>query len=255
VSLGVPPDPFSDTGQDWGLPTYRWDRIAASGYAWMRQRGSRMATLYDGYRVDHLVGWFRTFGRPRDGAEPFFSPADEAAQIVQGEAILRILASSGATIIAEDLGVVPPFVRESLARLGVPGCKVMRWERDYDLPGQPLIDPARFPALSAALTGTHDTETLAEWWVGEGHTGIPWSEATRDELLQSAYGAGSNELFMPMQDIFGWTERINTPATVGDHNWTWRLPWRVDEMPGVAEAAERAEFCRHLAAHTHRGRQ
>ncbi len=254
VSLGVPPDPFSDTGQDWGLPTYRWERIAASGYAWLRQRGSRMAALYDGYRVDHLVGWYRTFGRPRDGREPFFNPADEPAQIAQGEAILRILASSGATIIAEDLGVVPPFVRESLARLGVPGCKVMRWERDYDLPGQPLIDPARFPAQSAAMTGTHDTETLAEWWAGDGHTGTPWSGETRDTLLQSAYGAGSNDLFMPMQDIFGWTDRINIPATTGDHNWTWRLPWRVDEMPGVPEAVERAGFCRQLAARTRRGR-
>ncbi|HEX5069244.1 MAG TPA: 4-alpha-glucanotransferase, partial [Vicinamibacterales bacterium] len=243
VSLGVPPDAFSALGQDWGLPAYRWDRIAETGYAWLRHRAARMAALFDGFRVDHLVGLYRTYQRPPNG-DPFFSPGDEAAQLAQGEAILRILIDTGATIIAEDLGVVPPFVRQSLARLDVPGCKVMRWEREWNAPGQPLVDPASYPARSAAMTGTHDTETLAEWAAGEG--GLTWSGGVRDALLASAYGAGSDELFMPIQDVFGWTDRINIPATIGPHNWTWRLPWRVDEMPSVAEARERAEFCRRL---------
>jgi 4-alpha-glucanotransferase len=121
VSLGVPPDAFSATGQDWGHPTYRWDRIAATGFSWIRNRARRMAALYDGYRVDHLVGLYRTFGRPPVG-EPFFNPFDEPTQIAQGETILRMLAETGAAIIAEDLGVVPDFVRASLSRLGVPGC-------------------------------------------------------------------------------------------------------------------------------------
>jgi 4-alpha-glucanotransferase len=253
VSLGVPPDAFSDLGQDWGLPLYRWDRIAESGYAWVRERAARMAALYDGYRLDHLVGLYRTYGRPKNG-DPFFSPGEEPAQIAQGEAILRILIDTGATIIAEDLGVVPPFVRRSLDRLDVPGCKVLRWEREWDEPGQPLTNPARLPARSAAMTGTHDTETLAEWWRREGDIGQPWSFAVRDALLGAAYGAGSDELFVPVQDLFGWTDRINIPGTIGDHNWTWRLPWRVDEMAGVPEAAERAAFCRQLAVQTARTR-
>jgi 4-alpha-glucanotransferase len=74
VSLGVPPDAFSDTGQDWTLPTYRWDRIAETGYAWMRLRARRMAELYDGYRVDHLVGLFRTYGRPLSGGRRSSTP-------------------------------------------------------------------------------------------------------------------------------------------------------------------------------------
>ena len=88
VSLGVPPDAFSATGQDWGMPTYNWPAIEQSGYAWLQQRARRMAALFDGYRVDHLVGLYRTFGRPAAGA-PFFTPSDEPSQVRQGERILR----------------------------------------------------------------------------------------------------------------------------------------------------------------------
>ena len=66
ASLGVPPDAFSATGQDWGMPVYRWEAIAAADFAWLRQRARRSADLYDGYRVDHLVGFYRTFARPLD---------------------------------------------------------------------------------------------------------------------------------------------------------------------------------------------
>ncbi|MEZ5317483.1 MAG: 4-alpha-glucanotransferase [Vicinamibacterales bacterium] len=265
VSTGVPPDAFSATGQDWGLPYYRWDVIARTGFAAMRQRIRRMAALYDGLRVDHLVGLYRTFGRDASG-EAFFSPADEAAQAAQGEAVLRLLLESPLAIIAEDLGTVPDFVRASMARLGVPGCRVLRWERDWHAPGQPFLDPAGFPDVSAALTGTHDTETLAVWWQRQsaderaaarrwpvlartfGVEGdLPWGDAVRDALLRQAYAAGSRELFIPMADVFGWTDRINTPATVGDHNWTWRLPWPIDDWLRAPEPARRAAACRGLA--------
>ncbi len=67
ASVGAPPDAFSATGQDWGMPVYRWDVIAAEDFRWLRERARRSADLYDGYRVDHLVGFYRTYGRPRDG--------------------------------------------------------------------------------------------------------------------------------------------------------------------------------------------
>jgi len=267
VSLGVPPDAFSDEGQDWGHPTYNWTAVAATDFAWMRQRARRMAALFDGYRVDHLVGLYRTYGRPAHG-EPFFNPADETTQVAQGEHILRILLDTGATIVAEDLGLVPDFVRASLARLDVPGCKVLRWERDWHRPGQPFLDPAGYPEVSAALSGTHDTETMAEWWNGASsderaalaalpalqRAGLrdpdePWSDRLRDALLATLYGAGSRELFLPVQDLFGWVDRINTPGTVNDRNWTWRFPWPVDELSKVPEAVERARFCRELSVY------
>ena len=267
VSTGVPPDAFSATGQDWGLPTYRWDVIASGGYAWHRQRSRRMAELFDGLRVDHVIGLFRTYGRPVTG-EPFFTPADEPSQIAQGRALMRILAESGLDLIAEDLGVTPDFVRESLTLLDIPGCKVMRWERDWEAPGAPFHPPESYAACSAAMTGTHDTEPLVTWWQTTsdeervaylGIMGGPvdepapvWSHGLRDRLLHAAYRTGSNELFLPLQDVFGWADRINVPGTVGSHNWTWCLPWSLDRLADGPEAGERAAFLSALASQTGR---
>ena len=167
---------------------------------------------------------------------------------------------------------MPPFVRASLASLGVPGCKILRWENRTD-PLFHFLDPAAFPATSAAMTGTHDTETLASWWEhaswpervaqmqvstifatrGVNDPGQSWNAALRDALIELAYGAGSADLFFPIQDLFGWHDRINAPATIGEWNWTWRLPWAVDKLSEVPEAVERAEFCRALAGRTGRG--
>ena len=70
----------------------------------------------------------------------------------------------GLHVLAEDLGVIPDFVRTALTELHVPGYKVMRWERAYHAPGQPFIDPATYPEESVAASGTHDTETVAAWF-------------------------------------------------------------------------------------------
>jgi hypothetical protein len=113
VSVGVPPDAFSETGQDWGLPGYRWDVMAPGGYEWLRQRVRRCTELYDGFRIDHLVGFYRTYVKAQDGTSAFW-PDDEGAQLAQGERLIEVFGSTGARIIAEDLGTVPDFVRESL---------------------------------------------------------------------------------------------------------------------------------------------
>jgi 4-alpha-glucanotransferase len=269
ASVGVPPDAFSETGQDWGLPVYLWDVHEATGYAWLRQRARRCAELFDGFRVDHLVGFYRTFVRERDG-ETYFVPPDEPAQKAQGERLLRLFIESSAAILAEDLGTIPDFVRESLDQLGVPGMKVLRWEREWKQEGQPFRDPATYPAISVAISGTHDTETMAEWWDNADrderaaaaalrslrNAGIepdePYSGRVRDALLSSLYSSQSDLLLMAVQDIFGWRDRINTPAVVSDDNWSWQLPWRVDRLIEQPEAAERASFLVELATRSGR---
>jgi 4-alpha-glucanotransferase len=269
VSVGVPPDAFSETGQDWGLPLYRWDVIARGGDEWLRMRARRCAELYDGFRIDHLVGFYRTFYRTADGGQ-YFDPADEPAQQAQGERLMRIFAEPGVQLIAEDLGQVPDFVRASIAALGVPGLKVCRWEREWDAEGKPFRDPARYPPVSVAITGTHDTESLAEWWDNADaaerravlalpllreaapDADAPYSAALRDALLRAVYGAASNLVIMPLQDVFGWRDRINTPALVSDDNWSWRLPWPVEDLLTEPEAVERAQFLRRLAEETGR---
>lgn len=265
ASIGVPPDAFSATGQDWGMPAYRWDALAADDFRWLRHRARRSAALFDGYRVDHLVGFYRTYSRPRDGGLPSFSPAEEPDQIALGERMLQIFREPGSEIIAEDLGTVPDFVRASLARLKVPGFRVFRWEREWNAPDQPFKDPRHYPALSVATSGTHDTETLASWWAlapdkerrdilaipslrelsaGRDLLEAPFAPAVRDAILETLMASGSDLLLIPVQDVFGWTDRINEPATVTPRNWTFRLPWPSDALGDALDAEERKRMLR-----------
>ena len=177
--------------------------------------------------------------------------------------------------MAEDLGTVPDFLRTSLADLGVPGYKVFRWERAWTKKGQPFLDPRQYAPLSVATTGTHDTDTLAEWWeeappaereavlalpgIGAAAaSGVALSPGQRfdgnlrDALLYLLYESSSNLVLLPIQDVFGWRDRINTPATVSDANWTWRLPWPLDTIEARDDARERAETLRRWAARTGR---
>jgi 4-alpha-glucanotransferase len=237
ASVGTPPDAFSETGQEWGLPPYNWDEARKNDFAWLRMRARRQSDLYDGFRVDHLVGFYRTYVRPLDGSPPFFMPSEEPAQVELGETVMRLMIETGADISVEDLGTVPPFVRESIARLGLPGFKVLRWEAE---------DPLLYPPLSVAMTGTHDTEPLAVWW--EALTPIErkrfgpdsphYDAAVRDHILERIYNAGSNLVLVPIQDVFGWPDRINLPATISDANWTYVLPWPIDTATAQREAVE-----------------
>ncbi len=272
ASIGAPPDAFTTQGQNWGMPLYRWDVIAAEHFRWIHERVRRSADLYDGYRVDHLVGFYRTFAWPQDGSEPFFTPADEQTQTALGERLLNIFREAGSRIIAEDLGTVPDFVRASLARLNVPGFRLLRWERRWSSDGQPFLDPAEYPAISVATSGTHDTESMAVWWAhapaeereqiaalptvrriadGTDLLSAAFNPTVRDVLIEALFASGSDLLLLPMIDVFGWTDRINVPATIGGDNWTFRLPWPTDHMGAIPAACERQEALRRwTAAHT-----
>jgi 4-alpha-glucanotransferase len=72
----------------------------------------------------------------------------------------------------------------------------------------------------------------------------PYDPFVRDTLLASLFAAGSDLLLMPIQDVFGWSDRINEPATVNDLNWTTRLPWPIDRFDDVADARERRDQLR-----------
>jgi 4-alpha-glucanotransferase len=271
ASVGVPPDAFSETGQDWRLPVYRWDVLAERDFDWLRDRAHRNSDLFDGYRVDHLVGFYRTFFRPHDGSAPRFTPESEDAQRALGERVLGVFREPGSEIVAEDLGVVPGFVRASLSHLGIAGYKVFRWERYWHEEGQPFKDPREYPPVSVATSGTHDTEPMVIWWEDaprndrEAVLAIPSVRALltqedvaaidapglphpiHEALLETLFASGSNTLILPIGDIFGWRDRINQPATVSESNWTWRLPWPSDRMPieptAMQVARQLAEWC------------
>jgi 4-alpha-glucanotransferase len=258
ASVGTPPDAFSETGQEWGLPPYNWTVAKTNDLQWLRQRARRMSELYDGFRLDHLVGFYRTYVRPLNGEPPYFLPAEENDQRELGETVLRIMMETGAVVSVEDLGTVPPFVRISVARVGLPGYRVFRWEPE---------DPATYPETSIAMTGTHDTEPIATWWDSlepaerekfakmdslQVDPKRPFDNVIRDAILRAMYWSGSSVVLTPIQDIFGWRSRINRPASVGDWNWTYVLPWPVDLMMTQPEALDGIRRLRKIEEETGR---
>jgi 4-alpha-glucanotransferase len=263
LSLGAPPDAYSADGQDWGLPPYDWLSMEADDLAWVRARTRHAARLYDRFRLDHVVGYFRQWVKRRDAGERGrFDPEGTDAQRARGlrvlGAVLDELSHAGGIAppraLAEDLGVIPPFVRDVLRELGMPGYRVLPWEKD----DATFRDPKSFPAESIVSYSTHDTAPIVSWW-GElpeadrealaKRAGV---DASMDErartlaLLQDLYESSSSLALVLGQEILGLPDRINTPATVGEANWSWRLPRPIEDLEADPAVADRLAAVRNL---------
>jgi 4-alpha-glucanotransferase len=263
LTLGAPPDDFSSLGQDWGLPAYDWLSMEADDLAWIRARARHASRLYDRFRLDHVVGYFRQWIKLRDGLDlGRFDPEGTDGQLARG---LRVLGAMQDEIhrsdhvdlpraIAEDLGVVPPFVRDALREIHMPGYRVLPWEKEDGR----LRDPAHFPVESVASWSTHDTPPIVAWWdklpesdraefserAGVGETMD--DDARSLALLGYLYSSRSDLALVLIQELLGTRDRINTPATVGADNWTWRLPRSIEDLTGDARVESRFEAIRQL---------
>jgi 4-alpha-glucanotransferase len=269
MSLGAPPDDFSAEGQEWGLPPYDWAAMERDDLAWVRARVRHAARLYDRFRLDHVVGFFRQWVRPKHEKGGRFDPQGEPAQQARG---LRVLAAmldevsavepgSPPRIIAEDLGVVPTFVREGLREMGLPGYRVLPWEKDDDV----FRDPATFPASSVASWSTHDTAPITAWWddLPEGQraalaerAGVPdgADDAARTlALLGDLYASGSDLVLVLAQELLADRSRLNTPATVSENNWTWRFPRPLEDLEADPALAARMDAIRLQVERSGRG--
>jgi 4-alpha-glucanotransferase len=270
LSLGAPPDDFSADGQDWGLPPYDWLAMEGDNLAWLRARTRRAARLYDRFRMDHLVGYFRQWVRHPGGTDRGrFDPDGTEAQAAHGRralgAILAELSRMPGGVepsraLAEDLGVIPPFVRTAMLDLRLPGYRVLPWEKGED--GQ-FRDPRAFPRDSVAAWSTHDTAPIDAWWpelpaldraqLAE-RAGLPVDDDEKAgagerrsmALLADLYGASSDLALVLAQELLGSGGRINTPATVSAQNWTWRLPRPIEDLTGDPRVAARLEAIRVL---------
>jgi 4-alpha-glucanotransferase len=269
VSLGAPPDEFSADGQSWGLPAYDWAAMDEDDLAWLRARAAHCAELFDRFRIDHVVGFFRQWVKKTNGVEgepkPHgrFDPEQENDQRARGEKVLRAMleAAGRGTVIAEDLGVIPPFVRETMRRLELPGYKVLPWERDDDFNPR---DPRSFPELSVATWSTHDTLPITHWWYSLEEwererlarlDGIPLDlpEGERELALFKLLFSSRSELTLLLaQEVLGDKARINLPGTVTAENWTWRLPRPIEDLGEDPKVAKRLEAIRGLAVAANR---
>ena len=272
LHVGTPPEPGAPDGQDWGLPVYDWAAHARDRFAWIRERAKRSGRLFGLYRIDHVMGFYRTYFRSADGRDSGFTPPEENEQLALGETLMRVM-GRWAKVIAEDLGAVPHYLRPSLARLGIPGYRVLRWETD----GDRYRDPATWPEASVATNATHDTDTTAAWFEGlsfeqrerlRGVPGLgglsatgPFDERARALLLRVVYAAPSTLALVMFQDALGTRDRINVPGTCDDTNWTYRVAQTVDELLAdtvtterLADLAAETGRARHAPRHTARAR-
>ncbi|MFD7699416.1 4-alpha-glucanotransferase [Streptomyces caelestis] len=165
TSVGAPPDAFNARGQDWGLPPWRPDRLAASGYAPFRALLRGLFRYAGALRVDHVMGLFRLWWVPEG------HPPTEGTYVrYDAEAMLAVLvleaSRAGATVIGEDLGTVEPGVREALRERGVYGTSVLWFERDWDGDRRPL-PPDAWRADCLATATTHDLPPTAARLSGE----------------------------------------------------------------------------------------
>ncbi|MGV9406954.1 4-alpha-glucanotransferase [Streptomyces sp. NPDC003667] len=208
MSVGAPPDAFNALGQDWGLPPWRPDRLAASGHAPYRRLLRALFRYTGALRIDHVMGLFRLWWVPQG------SPPTEGTYVRHdAEAMLALLAleafRAGAVVIGEDLGTVEPGVRETLQRRGVLGTSVLWFERDWEGDGRPL-PPEHWRADCLATATTHDLPPTAARLTGD-HVGLRdrLGLLTRSAAEESAEAAADTAEWLALLGSLGL---LDSPA-------------------------------------------
>jgi 4-alpha-glucanotransferase len=267
TTVGAPPDTFNQQGQDWGLPPWRPDRLAATGYTAYRDMLRAVLAHADGLRIDHVAGLWRLWWVP-----PGASPGEGTYVNYDAEVMLAALAleahRAGAVVIGEDLGTVEPEVTETLAEQRMLGCAVLWFARDEQAPETPLLTPQRWPKCAAASISTHDLPTAVGFLRGEhvraraalgllNDEAAEWGQARVDraelvallraEGLLRADDEDEDEIVVAMHallgrtpcrlllvspyDVVGEPRQPNLPGTIDQYpNWRMPLPVTLEQL-------------------------
>ncbi len=247
---GVPPDYFSSTGQLWGNPVYRWDRIRGTGYAWWIDRLKHGLALHDELRLDHFRGFAAYWTVPADAE----TAEDGAWEPGPGLDLFHAARTALGRLpfVAEDLGVITDDVVALRRALDLPGMRVLQFGFDgHDSEHA----PERLTEDVVVYTGTHDNDTTRGWFasldakakgrvleaIGGAPSGVAWG------LIRSAYESPAGLAIAPLQDVLdlGSEARMNVPGRASG-NWQWRAP-------SDAFTLERARRLRALAEESGRG--
>lgn len=226
---GVPPDYFSENGQRWGNPLYRWHRLRRRGYDWWVSRMKAMAELYDMIRIDHFVGFANYYSIRHE-----MKDARRGKWVIgPGKNLFSVLKREvpEIRIIAEDLGCVNDRVRKLLDWCGYPGMKVLTFGFDGDKTNPHF--PDNYTANTVAYTGTHDNNTVLGWardaspealQLAMKTLGFSRPEEAPDAFIRKLFSTPCDTVIIPMQDILslGSEARMNFPGTIGG-NWLWRM--------------------------------
>ncbi|HWC17242.1 MAG TPA: 4-alpha-glucanotransferase [Terriglobales bacterium] len=241
---GVPPDYFSATGQLWGNPIYRWDRMKSDDYSWWIERFRASFRLFDMLRVDHFRGfeayWEVPAGeRTAQNGRWVKGPGEDLFAAVQSKL-------GPLPILAENLGVITTAVEAIRERFGFPGMAILQFAFGND-PQGPSFRPHNYPRNLVAYTGTHDNDTVVGWWTSKAGEGSIRSEEDirKERAFTKAYlGLDGDEInwkfisalmasvadtvIFPLQDVLGagGEARMNVPGTATG-NWRWRFRWEI----------------------------
>ncbi len=225
---GVPPDYFSETGQRWGNPLYRWGKMKANEYAWWEKRLDMSFVQADIVRIDHFRGFDAYWEIPAN------EPTAVVGRWVKGPGahFFKTMQEKlgELPLIAEDLGVITPDVEALRDHFKFPGMKILQ----FGFGGEHNSDflPHNFGRSCVVYTGTHDNETTVGWYhnASEGerdharrYMAISGHDVAWD-MIRLAYSSVANTAVIPMQDLLslGNEARMNFPGKVGGY-WRWRF--------------------------------
>jgi 4-alpha-glucanotransferase len=234
---GVPPDYFSEDGQLWGTPTYRWEKLAETGFKWWIERFKAVLEVVDLLRLDHFRGF-----------EAYWSVSAKQSTARKGRWIKgpgesffkRVSKELGdLPFVAENLGTITPEVEALRQRFGFPGMAVLQFGFDEEGTHR----PNNYVREQACFTGTHDNDTTVGWWHsiqkaarGRGNANdratlhrvkcylqadgrdIHWS------FIQAILTSVADIAIILLQDILGLGSeaRMNLPGRAKG-NWRWRF--------------------------------
>ncbi len=234
---GVPPDYFTEDGQLWGNPLYRWDRMEQDGFGWWIRRIDGARKLFDVIRIDHFRGLESYW------AVPYGETTAKNGHWVKGPGMRLVGTLQGwfgdLELIAEDLGYPTPEVQQLLRDSGLPGMKVLEFAFDSREPSDYL--PHVYTENCICYTGTHDNPPVALWReeadkddvaYARRYLGLNEAEGFHWGVIRGGMGSVARLFVAQVQDYLGLGEghRVNTPGTASG-NWQWRL------LPGEADAA------------------
>ncbi len=227
---GVPPDYFSETGQLWGTPVYRWRKHKSTRYRWWRSRISRHLQQVDLLRVDHfraLDSYWSVAGNDLTAKEGVWlsSPGIEMLNLFRKDQ------SGKLPLVAEDLGLITSKVEYLRDHFRLPGMKILQFAFDGNAENPYLPENIKGNQW-VVYTGTHDNDTTSSWW-NDLDEQIKQTISTRFlnkdlspcwEFIEMGLSTDARLFVAPLQDLLclGSDARFNKPGTI-DNNWSWRL--------------------------------
>lgn len=225
---GCPPDAFSEDGQLWGNPLFRWDEMKKDGYTWWTKRVKFMSELYNVVRIDHFRGFDSYYAIPAKDKTAKNGEWRKGPGMDLFHALEKKLGKLN--IIVEDLGYLTPSVIQLVKDCGFPGMKVLQFAFDTREDGDYL--PHNYEKHCVVYTGTHDNDTILGWFKTAPKESIKYAKEylrlSKEEgynwgMMRGAWGSVGDMAIVPMQDLLdvGSEGRMNTPSTLG-MNWQWR---------------------------------